>query len=77
MEEVSLSWIPSVSKKIVLTGFFVTGWCLILLIAATGFGFISYTKIKYLLWIIPLTLPAWILLESKSTPRELSARDEK
>ncbi|WP_340820355.1 hypothetical protein [Methanolobus sp. WCC4] len=77
MSEFSLSWVPAISRKVVIAGFLVEGWIFTALIAATVLGIVGYGEVRYLHWTISLTIPVWVLLMSNTKPRELSPEDEK
>lgn len=77
MSELSLSLIPPVNKKTVVTCFIAIGWGFIALIAATAIGIVSYNDVKYLFWGISISLPIWMLLISNPNTQNLSVKDEK
>ncbi|SFM78463.1 hypothetical protein [Methanolobus profundi] len=77
MSTPTLSWLPSINKKIVITSFLAVGWLFIALIAANATGMISYEAGRYLGWMISLSLPIWVLLIADPNTRNLNTKDEK
>ncbi|MCQ6961913.1 hypothetical protein PV02_01635 [Methanolobus chelungpuianus] len=64
-------------KKGIVIGFFlIIAWTTIVLIAASAIGIVTYEEVRYFFWLMPISLPIFILLFSHSSPPEMGRHGE-
>lgn len=76
MSDVRTLKLPFLKKGIVIGFFLITAWATIALIAASAIGIVTYEEVRYFFWLMPISLPIFILLFSHSTPPEMSRHGE-